>query len=169
MSTSFDDTVAVWGGAEQGTLHRQAGIKHNNATGRWVLPFRAVWSPAGDAVAVGAILWCFLLLKVGLRPCDGEGGNGGGGPVALESTLTTQPPHHGRHCHGAHVRVHLPPHVGNMHRAVDVFDPSTGTATAQLCEPELMTAIPSRNAFHPTRPALAAATASGRIHVYTCS
>jgi len=34
-------------------LHLQASIKHNNNTGRWVMPFRPAWSPAGDAVCVG--------------------------------------------------------------------------------------------------------------------
>lgn len=31
----------------------QRVIKHNNNTGRWVVPFRPVWSPAGDAVLTG--------------------------------------------------------------------------------------------------------------------
>ena len=30
-------------------------IKHNNQTGRWVLPFRAVWTPAGDGVVIGSM------------------------------------------------------------------------------------------------------------------
>ncbi len=33
--------------------HVQVLIKHNNNTGRWVMPFRPAWSPAGDAVCVG--------------------------------------------------------------------------------------------------------------------
>ena len=32
--------------------------------------------------------------------------------------------------------------------------------------PELLSAIPSRCAAHPTLPAIAAATSSGRIHVF---
>lgn len=31
----------------------QLSIRHNNNTGRWVVPFRPAWSPAGDAVVVG--------------------------------------------------------------------------------------------------------------------
>lgn len=31
----------------------QVSIKHNNNTGRWVMPFRPAWAPAGDAVCVG--------------------------------------------------------------------------------------------------------------------
>lgn len=31
----------------------QLVIRHNNNTGRWVVPFRPAWSPAGDAVIVG--------------------------------------------------------------------------------------------------------------------
>ena len=30
-------------------------IKHNNQTGRWVLPFRAIWSAAGDGVLCGSM------------------------------------------------------------------------------------------------------------------
>jgi hypothetical protein len=32
---------------------RQVLIKHNNNTGRWVMPFRPAWAPAGDVVCVG--------------------------------------------------------------------------------------------------------------------
>jgi hypothetical protein len=30
-------------------------IRHNNQTGRWVLPFRAVWTPGSDGVVVGSM------------------------------------------------------------------------------------------------------------------
>lgn len=52
LSVSFDDTLKIWElGA--GSLTQQVSIRHNNNTGRWVMPFRAVWAPAGDAVCVG--------------------------------------------------------------------------------------------------------------------
>lgn len=55
--------------------------------------------------------------------------------------------------------------VGNMKRFVDVLGASGGELQHQLSS-EHMTAIAARNCVHPTLPALAAATASGRAHVY---
>ncbi len=77
--------------------------------GRWVLPFRAVWTPAGD----GAV-------------------------------------------------------IGNMKRGLDVFSVATGGKgrVAQLVS-DFMTAIPCRATFlHGAAPVLAAATSSGRVHVW---
>ena len=51
VSTSFDNTVRLWDGATD--LSPVVSIPHNNKTGRWVLPFRAVWTSAGDGVLVG--------------------------------------------------------------------------------------------------------------------
>jgi len=109
VSTSFDDTVRVWdsrrgkGGEMEDTLI----IKHDNQTGRWVFPFRAVWTADSSSVI-----------------------------------------------------------VGNMKRYLDVFDATTGKLTCQGSEPELMTAIPSRNCCSDDGQRIAAATASGRVHVY---
>lgn len=67
LTTSRDDTLGVWGGALQAfeggkkaaaSLTRLATCKHNNNTGRWVIPFRAIWAPpvwAGDTVLVGGM------------------------------------------------------------------------------------------------------------------
>lgn len=68
LTTSRDDTLGVWGGVERAgsggkkggptDLTRLATAKHNNNTGRWVIPFRAVWAPpawAGDTVLVGGM------------------------------------------------------------------------------------------------------------------
>jgi len=67
VSTSFDNTVRIWDGADG--LAPRLTIRHDNNTGRWVLPFRAVWTPAGDGVIVGA--WPCL---AGLcRACVGLG------------------------------------------------------------------------------------------------
>jgi hypothetical protein len=52
-----------------------------------------------------------------------------------------------------------------MKRYVDVLGASSGDLQAQLSG-EAMTAIAARSCVHPTLPALAAATASGRAHVY---
>lgn len=54
--------------------------------------------------------------------------------------------------------------VGSMRRQLDVFDAS-GKLQGQLGS-EHMTAIPARVALHPQLPALAGATASGRLHLY---
>jgi WD40 repeat protein len=51
VSTSRDNTLQVWD-AQKG-LARGAVMKHNNNTGRWISPFRAVWTPAADAIVVG--------------------------------------------------------------------------------------------------------------------
>lgn len=53
VSTSFDNTVRVWDGAATAGLAQRLSIKHDNNTGRWVLPFRAVWTPAADGVIIG--------------------------------------------------------------------------------------------------------------------
>ena len=110
VSTSFDDTVRVWDSrnASGGVMSESLSIKHNNNTGRWVFPFRAVWSADASSVV-----------------------------------------------------------IGNMNRYLDVFSATTGRLTCQGSEPELMTAIPSRNCVSDDGTRIAAATASGRLHVYT--
>ncbi|KAK3278453.1 hypothetical protein CYMTET_13611, partial [Cymbomonas tetramitiformis] len=66
LSTSYDDKLTIWEptpsrAASEGWLssgksaQRAASIKHNNQTGRWILPFRAVWAPAGDGLLVGSM------------------------------------------------------------------------------------------------------------------
>ena len=124
LSVSFDDTLKVWGpptaeGAAAaapplGTKFAQRlSVKHDNNTGRWVLPFRPAW-------------W---------------------GPGALL--------------------------VGDMKRGVAVFDAASG-ARVGLLQAEAMTAIPSRLAPWGAAPGggergpamLAAATNSGRVHVF---
>ena len=54
-----------------------------------------------------------------------------------------------------------------MKRHVDILALSGGdlSLSAQLSG-EGMTAIAARNAVHPSLPAIASATASGRVHVY---
>ena len=51
LTTSRDNTLRIWDGAKG--LTERVVIKHNNNTGRWISPLRAVWSPAGDAVICG--------------------------------------------------------------------------------------------------------------------
>ena len=42
LSTSYDDHVLVHSTQHASPLHT---IKHNNQTGRWITPFKAVWAP----------------------------------------------------------------------------------------------------------------------------
>lgn len=62
LTTCYDDLIRVWrpkSGADAGSVNDDPKsclkIKHNNQTGRWVLPFRAVWTPAGDGVVIGSM------------------------------------------------------------------------------------------------------------------
>lgn len=64
LTTCYDDLLRVWrpkpspgGGAGAINTDPKSAlkIKHNNQTGRWVLPFRAVWTPAGDGIVVGSM------------------------------------------------------------------------------------------------------------------
>ena len=62
LTTCYDDLIRVWrpkSGAAAGAVNDDPKaclkIKHNNQTGRWVLPFRAVWTPAGDGVVIGSM------------------------------------------------------------------------------------------------------------------
>lgn len=55
--------------------------------------------------------------------------------------------------------------VGGMGRHVHLLDSRNGQQVAALSS-ELMTAIPARNAVHPSRPIVAGGTASGRVHVF---
>ncbi|GAX77374.1 hypothetical protein CEUSTIGMA_g4820.t1 [Chlamydomonas eustigma] len=53
LSTSFDDTLGVSTG---NSGSKSLSIKHDNQTGRWVVPFRAVWGPEGSSwAAVGCM------------------------------------------------------------------------------------------------------------------
>merc|ERR1712100_118779 len=56
--------------------------------------------------------------------------------------------------------------VGSMKREVEIFDAKTGKRTLRLHSPDLMTAIPSRVAVHPSANIVAGCTSSGRCHIY---
>jgi hypothetical protein len=55
--------------------------------------------------------------------------------------------------------------VGAMGRSVDILDAASGAMVGRL-RSDAMTAIPARNAAHRELPAVAAGTASGRVHVF---
>lgn len=52
-STSRDNTVKIWQLSGGKDLELIESKRHNNDTGRWIMPFRAVWGGAGDCVLVG--------------------------------------------------------------------------------------------------------------------
>jgi len=106
LTTSYDNTLNVWTDLAKGGV-KATEIKHDNETGRWLLPLRAIWSPTADAVV-----------------------------------------------------------VGSMRRETEFICPKSGNHLKRLYNAELMTAVPSRHACHPLLPAVAAATASGRVHVW---
>jgi WD40 repeat protein len=58
LVTSFDNRLAIYrnlGGGGGGSVDPALVIRHNTQTGRWVVPFRAEWTPAGDGVIVGGM------------------------------------------------------------------------------------------------------------------
>jgi WD repeat-containing protein 76 len=68
VTTSYDDTIRIWSssGGDWSESRRQ---KHNNQTGRWISPFKAIWAPDGSTVFCGD-------MKRGLFCMDAESGGG---------------------------------------------------------------------------------------------
>lgn len=67
LSLSRDNTIRVWDGKKG--LEEQLSISHNNNTGRWTIPFRAVWGPSSDCCLVGNMKrtvrpLCFWMLQL---------------------------------------------------------------------------------------------------------
>ena len=56
VSTSFDNTVRVWDGKKD--MKEIISVRHDNQTGRWVMPFRAIWAPDSAKVIVGNMKRC---------------------------------------------------------------------------------------------------------------
>jgi WD40 repeat protein len=52
LTTSFDNSVRVWN-TKKNELEQTLYIKHDNQTGRWVLPLRAVWNPVNSDIIIG--------------------------------------------------------------------------------------------------------------------
>ena len=53
LSTSRDDSLRVWDAKQD--LAQLSSFHHYNNTGRWVVPFRAVWGAASDALICGSM------------------------------------------------------------------------------------------------------------------
>ncbi len=72
LSTSRDDTLRVWDA--KNSMAQLASIRHNNNTGRWVVPFRAVWGAASDSIIVGGMkrtVGVTISIAAGQHTCDG--------------------------------------------------------------------------------------------------
>ena len=55
VTTSFDNTIRIWD-AKKGMVDKDTiSIRHDNQTGRWVLPLRAVWAPDSQSILVGSM------------------------------------------------------------------------------------------------------------------
>ncbi|GIL58489.1 hypothetical protein Vafri_13620 [Volvox africanus] len=164
LSTSFDDTLRIWtpsggggaGGAgddDDGSFAPELSIPHNNQTGRWITPFRAVWSAACDAVLVGNMQRGLDVFR-STAP-RGQRDGGGDGDVLRSS--------HPIHSHKAEAK------KSSKAAAKAGGGDSGGGGPGQLLRTlasEHMTAIPSRVACHPILPVVVAATSSGRCHVW---
>ncbi|GHP04386.1 hypothetical protein PPROV_000314000 [Pycnococcus provasolii] len=110
LTTCYDDFIRVWDGLAGDKPSCPLRVKHNNNTGRWVMPFRASWCAAGSSFF-----------------------------------------------------------IGSMNRQLEMYDVSPGIAAATCLfrqTSDHMTAIASRYAQHPTLACCAAATSSGRIHLF---
>lgn len=57
LTTSFDDTLKVFDSSElTSEVKLKVSLKHNNMTGRWLTPFKAVWMPGcEDLFLVGSM------------------------------------------------------------------------------------------------------------------
>ena len=53
LSTSRDDSLRVWDAKKN--LAQLSSFHHYNNTGRWVVPFRAVWGAASDTIICGSM------------------------------------------------------------------------------------------------------------------
>merc|ERR1719163_1453528 len=53
--TCYDDSIQVWDCTKPASSERVLKIRHDNHTGRWVIPFRADWTPDGLGFHVGAM------------------------------------------------------------------------------------------------------------------
>lgn len=63
MSTSYDDSVRVWE-ERGGEWSLAASVAHNNQTGRWISPFRAVWTPDAAAGVIGDLKRAVLAFEL---------------------------------------------------------------------------------------------------------
>lgn len=66
LSTSRDDSLRVWDAKKE--LTQLSSFHHYNNTGRWVVPFRAVWGAASDTVICGSMKRTVSLVPVPFVP-----------------------------------------------------------------------------------------------------
>lgn len=78
LTTSYDDTVKVWrpaasaeaqgkkatSKATSAGYEEASSVRHDNQTGRWVIPFRACWTSDGNGAVIGSMKRPIDLLDV---------------------------------------------------------------------------------------------------------
>ncbi|QDZ20070.1 WD40 repeat domain-containing protein [Chloropicon primus] len=53
LTTCYDSHLSIWDFKKNKSA--SVRIKHNTQTGRWTLPFRAIWTPAADGIVCGSM------------------------------------------------------------------------------------------------------------------
>lgn len=69
LSTCYDDHIRIHRLSDEKTTH----IRHNNQTGRWITPFRAVWDPKSPASSLTKSMIICGNMNRGLDVYDGNG------------------------------------------------------------------------------------------------
>jgi len=104
LTTCYDDRLRIFDGIHSAAPTERHAIKHCCQTGRWVVPFRATWSPAGDGVVVGGLR----------RTAELYAAAGGGRLGALSSELMTAIPSRNT-CHPSGRAVACATNSGRIH------------------------------------------------------
>ncbi|MEW5305169.1 MAG: hypothetical protein WDW36_007730 [Sanguina aurantia] len=170
MTTSFDDSVKIWADPKSSAttpfnpsrLAQALSVKHNNQTGRWIIPLKAVWATSSLAPPAAAATASSEPSSRGKRSASGVGaagaaGGGGGVDAALPDPQRVSD--HVQQDPGVIM-------IGSMSgHAVDRISVRDGAAAGRFTD-ELVTAICARVVAHPTLPAVATASGSGRVFVW---
>jgi hypothetical protein len=153
LTTCYDDALRVWSNLELKTSSADKAkpsatltVSHNCNTGRWIVPFRAVWVRARARSVLPSARR--VVTRRVPSACSAARRRHRRRPPS-----TPQTP-------GSDGII-----VGSMKRQMHVISTATGKL-AKAYDSELMTAIPARNAAHPSLPVIAGGTASGRVHIY---
>lgn len=145
VSTCNDDRLRIWAGGAAAKDPPLRSIPHNNHTGRWLSNFRTI-----------------VRLKTH------------GARKRIDAPVTTRA--HAVFVHSVCAPLRSPQWdprgddvvlVGAMGtRQIEFFSATSGKRLHAFGS-ELLTAVPTINAIHPTLPLVASGTASGRLHLWS--